>query len=410
MKPLYPRMTTLMGALDHIPGARRGEPFPEGDGPGDHLAEEIRRSQTNPDLSALDAADLGDPRAEFEEEALQSGEPPAPLFWFPDGVDAEEVVRRLAGAYGDEYQRLALVKGIDAFAWYVGFHQRMYQWGIYVPVTGVAAYAVQALASADISWEERLNVALRTILAHERFHFATDVGVAQLELALQRAISWPARDNAPAFAEVRLLEEQLATAAQLRAMRFARDAAARRAFRHLRDHSRRLPPGYRDGYALVARRHEFENRMLDHAQKVWEAALAAPPAYGLELHHLYPAFRPYELARCPVHVLLDQARFGLGQLPFFLISKIEVDEESDAFLRKLGKLPAHARKKWDKTRRLLAQSTNVPGLDFKPWAPGGKDCFSVRVDRTLRAHLRFDAAVPKWMADSIGFHTEMGHG
>ena len=122
----------------------------------------------------------------------KSLEPSSPLFWFPDGVDVEGVVRQLAGADGEEYKRQSFVRGIDAFAWYMGFHQRMYQWGVYVPVTGVAAYVMQAMSKTDIPWEEKLNVALRTILAHERFHFAADVGVAQFELALQRPIYWPA--------------------------------------------------------------------------------------------------------------------------------------------------------------------------------------------------------------------------
>jgi len=107
---------------------------------------------------------------------------------------------------------------------------------------------------------------------------------------------------------------------------------------------------------------------------------------------------------------MDQARYGLGNLPFFLISTVEIAEESAEFLKKLRKLPSYAQKKWDKTRNLLAHSTSTPGLDFKPWPPGGRDCFSVRVDRTLRAHLRFDSSLTRWFAESIGFHTEMGHG
>lgn len=407
MKPLYPRLTTLIDGLEAM-GARRGDPYPEGDGPGGQLAEEIRRAQDDLRRQSPDSSVAPQFGPDDEEGGL--ADPAAPIFWFPDGVDAEDVVRQLAGANGQEYRRLALLRGLDAHAWYMTFHQRMYQWGIYAPVTGVAAYAVHALSVTDIPWEAKLNVALRAILAHERFHFAADVGIAQVELALQRPIAWPARDNAPAWAQVVLIEEQLATAAQLRSIRFARDAAARASFHDLRAHSQALPPGYRDGHQLVARRHDFEGRMLDHAQAVWEAALGAPPAYGVELQHLYPAFRPYELGRCPVHVLFDQARYGLGHLPFFLISTVDVTEESPDFVKKLRKLPTYARTKWDKTRRLLAQSTSVPGLDFKPWPPGGKDCFSVRVDKTLRAHLRFDSALARWLAESIGFHGEMGHG
>lgn len=407
MKPIYPRLTTLITSLDAIPGARRGDAYPEGDGPGGQLAEQIQWFQEKPEIEVLDSSILP---ADDSDRATEQATAGTPVFWFPDEADSNDVLRQLAGANGKEYERLSLVRGLDAFGWYMGFHQRQYQWGIYVPVTGVAAYAMQALAGVDISGEQKLNIAMRSILAHERFHFAADVGVAQLELALQRPIYWPARDNSNAWSQILLLEEQLATAAQLRDLRFARDSASRAASKGVTEHSRLLPPGYRDGYKLVGSRHDLEARMLDHGQALWEAALGAPPAYGLEMHHLYPAFRTYELARCPVHVLMDQARYGLGNLPFFLICSVEIAEESTEFLKKLRKLPSHARKKWDKTRNLLAQSTSIPGLDFKPWPPGGRDCFSVRVDRTLRAHLRFDSSLTRWLAESIGFHTEMGHG
>ncbi len=410
MKPVYPRLKTMLGALEAIPGAVSGEPFTEGDSPGPELAEEIRRAQDRISNEKDSEASGLAPLDELEDDVSDSGEVPSPVLWFPDGVDEETAVRELAGAAGGEYQRLALLKGVDAFAWYLSFHQRAYQWGVYAPVTGVAAYAVQALTEANITWQEKINVALRAILAHERFHFAADVGTAQVELVTQRALYLPARQNGASWPALHLIEEQLATAAQLKAVRYASDVAARLSFQAIRDHSRQLPDGYRDGHRLVARRHDFEGRMLDHAQATWEAATGAPPAYGLELQHLYPAFRPYELARCPVHVLMDQNRYGLGALPLFLIRSVEVSEESTGFLKSMNKLPRYATKKWSKARLLLSQSTSVPGLDFKPWPPGGKDCFSVRVDKTLRAHLRFDPKASRWLADAIGFHGEMGHG
>jgi hypothetical protein len=400
----------MLRALEAIPNAIRGEPFTEADSPGPELAEEIRRAQDRlPGADDIEASGLA-PLDDLEDDISESSEVPSPVLWFPDGVDEESAVRELAGAAGGEYQRLSLLRGVDAFAWYLSFHQRAYQWGIYAPVTGVAAYAVQALSEAGITWQEKINVALRAILAHERFHFAADVGTAQVELAIQRALYLPSRQNVASWPALRLIEEQLATAAQLKAVRYATDRAARCSFQAIRDHSRLMPEGYRDGHRLVARRHDFEGRMLDHAQATWQAATGALPASGLELHHLYPAFRPYELARCPTHVLMDQSRYGLGALPLFLICSVEVSEESTGFLKSMDRLPRYASKKWDKARRLLSQSTSVPGLDFKPWPPGGKDCFSVRVDKTLRAHLRFDPKASRWLADAIGFHGEMGHG
>lgn len=408
MKPIHRTLSTLIDGLDEIEGARRLDLMAERDGPGEYIARRIELAQSRP------ADGYANPglKPDDEAEGDASGDVPnfaEPVFCFPDGVDEEDVVRKLAGAQGDEFKRQALVRGVDAYGWYMTFHQRAVQSGIYVPVEGVAALAVHALSSTPIEWASKLNFSLQFILAHERFHYAADVGIAHIERILGRPMWWPVRESGAA-ADLLILEEQIATAFGLRRIRYSRQLGARQAYRDLVAFTKTLPPGYRDGYKLVESRDELEDKLFGLALFSWNVALDTDPPEGVEFQHLYPAFRQYELNRCPTHVLVDHARVELKDLPFNLIMSVQTLTESSAFVKRLQKLPATVRAKWSKTRRMLAQSVGGAGLDFKPWPPGGQGCFSVRVDRSVRAHLRFTPEKQAWIAESIGDHDAMGHG
>jgi hypothetical protein len=212
----------------------------------------------------------------------------APIFWFPDNVDAEKIVRGLAGANGDEYRRLALVRGVDAYAWYASFHQRAYQWGIYLPITGIAAFADAALRDTRIGWAQKLTFALRVALAHERFHFAADVALASVEATAGRPIWWRVREAGEPLEWLRASEEKIATAIGLRAIRHCRLEGATEAFRDFVAHSKTLPEGYCDAYQLREARRRIEANSLGHLEGAWEIALAERMPKGVEFQHFYP--------------------------------------------------------------------------------------------------------------------------
>ncbi len=408
MRPIHPKLSQLIDGLDQINGARRLELMTERDGPGEYVARRIELAQSRP---ADEYASHGmEPLAEFE--GNEFGDAPnfaEPVFCFPDGVNEEDVVRQLAGAQGDEFKRQALARGIDAYGWYMTFHQKALQMGVYIPIEGVAALAVHALSSTPITWASKLSFSLQFILAHERFHYAADVGIGRIECILEWPMWWPIRESRD-LATMINLEEQLATAFALRRLRYSRELGANKAYRDLVAFTKTLPPGYRVGYKLVNSRADLEDELLRLPMKSWKSAFDTDAQFGAGLHHLYPAFQQHELNRCPTHVLVDQARITLKDLPFHLIMSVQAMTESNAFLKRLQRLPASVRTKWEKTRRLLAESVGFAGLDFKPWPPGGQGCFSVRVDRSIRAHLRFASAEQSWIAESIGAHDELGHG
>jgi hypothetical protein len=83
--------------------------------------------------------------------------------------------------------------------------------------------------------------------------------------------------------------------------------------------------------------------------------------------------------------------------------------ETESFKVQLNRLGPNYQGKWHKTKKKLAQSTRIPGLDFKPWSLRGKGWFSVRVDDGVRAHLRNQGDNHRWYAEEIGRHDAMKH-
>jgi hypothetical protein len=84
--------------------------------------------------------------------------------------------------------------------------------------------------------------------------------------------------------------------------------------------------------------------------------------------------------------------------------------EMPAFQRALSKLDPGLQERWATVKDALAMTTASNGTDFKRWRRGGDDCYSVRVGRNLRAHLRHDRDTSTWFAEEIGSHKAMGHG
>jgi hypothetical protein len=414
MKHIYSTLNLLIRGLDQIDGARRMDLLTEMDGPGEQIAKAIRDSENaiGKIYDSSDAQAISEDPAEFDgfDDDVEESDL-SPVFYFPEGVDEEDAIRKLAGGTGEDYERQVLQRGIDAFGWYVSFHQKRYQWGIYLPLRGAAALADLAMQNTPIIWTEKFRIAYRFILTHERFHFAADLGIASIERMVEKPIWWPIRDLPKDRRDFLLLpEEGLATAASLREARYSKQVSTRKAYLDLGRFVWKLPPGYRDAHHVAKTRYIMESEVLAHAQEAWCLALGSRHPDGVELQHLYPAFRPVELSRCPTHVLGDDQRFELSNLSAYLIESVTISNTEEKFDKKLRQLPMPIQQKWAATKGKLAQSVLRGGLDFKKWPNGGDGCFSVRVDKGYRAHLRLTPSDRSWTAEDIGSHKEMGHG
>jgi hypothetical protein len=84
-----------------------------------------------------------------EEEEHDSSDAPPIVFEIPPAITDAEIEQR----FGDEFEtvkRLQQIKGLDAYGWYVSFHQEGTQYGIHLPLERLLAFAIGPLGNAEI--------------------------------------------------------------------------------------------------------------------------------------------------------------------------------------------------------------------------------------------------------------------
>ena len=335
---------------------------------------------------------------------------------FEIGSEIDDRFPGLGGIEGEKIQQSVLLHGMDALAWYVSFHYPGVQWGVYVPISGIAYLMKHAFSDLSAPLATKAHLAFHSALNHELFHFATDYTVAQAELDHQEPWFVPAKagflSGNPNYC---IEEEQLANAYMLAAFRSMKPALRVRGKQAaLRAFVAKQPKGYRD--ALEVRSRNW-NRLLEnlaerygsHALKsAGHPALWSPPL-GYDWSGRFPIRPRIDWRYCPIHLVDDSARLGLppGWLGFF--SRLSAIQETDGFLKKLEKLSPPIQRAWQRTKQKLGNAI-TGGADFKKWEKGGDDLFSVRVSDNFRAHLQRRKESDDWLAVTIGNHKEMGHG
>lgn len=138
------------------------------------------------------------------------------------------------------------------------------------------------------------------------------------------------------------------------------------------------------------------------------AAWRAPNA--LDALIFYPDLVRIDWTRCPIIIHDDPGLLDLLGISISAFRTVTRVAETPGFVRSLRKLDKRLQKQWQIRKADLARSTALKSLDFKRWEPGGRGCFSVRVDSNFRAHLRYDSSDMTWAAESIDNHKAMGHG
>lgn len=169
------------------------------------------------------------------------------------GPEIEDTIAALGGVAGERIRKSMEVHGMDALGWYSTFHVTGVQWGIYLPISGIAYLMREAFHGLNVSWETKAHLAFHAILNHELFHFATDYAMAQAELALEEPWWAPAkiafRAGSPNYCAQ---EEKLANAYMLKAFRTMKPALRVRGKQQaLRDFTLLQPAGYCDGIQVA---------------------------------------------------------------------------------------------------------------------------------------------------------------
>jgi hypothetical protein len=360
-------------------------------------AHSLRKAPGSDDVSAEEEGSLGaDPLIVAE---------------LPPEVERDEATPLVSTEEAEEIRMRVSVQGTDALGWYVTFHQTAYQWGAYLSADGVRFLADPAhgiFGRLKISPRRRIELACHAILRHELMHFAVDYISSQWEIAAGLRCFWLARqklrDPKLGYAP---LEEELANGYMLRGFRFPSQTLREPgAFGLLKDFVETMPPGYRDGIKAIGKS-AFET-LLELLSCNFEGCLDRPyrTAFpeGFDFLSFYPSLRPIDWRYCTI--LLDAGRQAVP-LSLQIITNISAIGESPRFKRSIQRMDNTDRLAWDRVKAKLRVSTQIPGLDFKPWK---QDVFSVRVSDSVRAHLRLIRETGEWVAETIGHHKEMGHG
>ena len=409
MAPLSrPSVFAIRVALEQIPGAIRFDPTPEETAAGRDLGMPVLH------LGGEGFYRVGRLIPSDADEAAAASERPEVIFEVPPKVTDAGVFEALGEGSG-EVARQVQVKGTDALGWYVTFHQRAAQHGVYLPIEGIATLAVGALGPLALPLERRLEIAFHAILRHELFHFEADCMAANWELAIGRDMYWWAADACRELPGYKDLEEALANAYMLRGLRHPgrglRDSKG--SYDALRAFCALQPPGYRDGPRYASSRQYYIDGCRTLSANFEQAGYKTIddweiPRDALDTLIFYPDPFQIDWHRCPILVhdrlgVLDALGIGID---FF--ERIEVIIETESFRKSLSRL--RMEDMWNRTKSKAARNLGLNGLGFQQWPPGGPDCYSINLDSNYRAHLRHDRATASWTAISIGDHKSMGHG
>jgi hypothetical protein len=358
------------------------------------LADEKGGEQVNLDMAAAST--------EIEE-----------IFEFGAEIDQDRLQAAMNGAEGDKIRQAVLEKGVDALGWYVPFHAKGAQWGIYVPMSGIAHIMVDFIWGLNTDLLTKFRIAFRAIHQHELFHFAVEYMAGQWEALTEKPCWNPARGLKDATRGYNLLEEECANAHMMRSFLGGRSSlrvAGRTSA--MRNFVRRQPPGYREGdhkrEALFTKRCELLARR--YVGCIRDSRFQALDAF--ELMRTYPPLFPnLNWTYVPIHILNDGTRIGLPPNLLGLFRSIESVEESDRFARRLATLPIEIGNAWIRLKSRIKNSLALPGIDFKQWERNEDGVvYSVRVSKSYRAHLLRTPSGGPWLALNIGTHKEMGHG
>ena len=261
-------------------------------------------------------------------------EDPASYVEVPPEIERMGAGKFLSEHVGKEIRQKILLHGVDALGWYVTFHQRRYQYGIYIPTTGFLYLATTTFGRLASPVARKAELALHAILRHELMHFAADNMAAQWELAVGKPCWLPAQAMGNSH------EEMLANGYMLRGFRFPSIATRQRgAFAQLENFTRMQPEGYKDGHLMLPRG-EFEDAWchLSYRYACCMDVEFEPPLRGYDHLQLLAGWPRIDWRFCPIHIVHDEQRLDLPAIGISLFDSIARIEETNGFRRQLARM------------------------------------------------------------------------
>jgi hypothetical protein len=316
-----PSVRTIRSELEFITGALKYEPTSEDAAEGTSPATEIFRIDSSEDIGSFDNS-VGPASDNDERRQLDA---PSVIFEVPPSLTDADIKSILGDEIG-RLKRLQQIRGTDALGWYVTFHQRTAQHGIFLTAEGLLQFAGRALAALPLPPARMIEIAFHAILRHELFHFATDCMVANWELSLGIPVFWPAKKRlGKPYIE---LEEALANAYMLRGFRYPSRSLgdSRGALKAITSFCADQPPGYCDGPSYANSRGDYIGGCQDLSALFQMAATRDDawkvPQPALDTVIFYPDVVRIDWRRCTI---LFHDRLGLFKTLGIKLSFFEVD-------------------------------------------------------------------------------------
>ena len=239
---------------------------------------------------------------------------PEEIFEYGAEIDADEMVSALGGEKGNELKKAVLAAGHSELGWYLTFHARNLNPGIYIPVSSIFYLIREYFKFLPTDPWTMFKLAFRAIHQHELFHFGIDYMSAQWEAITSTACRLPARKL---LTNTKLgynpLEEDLANTHMLYSFRWAnKPLNVRGKTEALKKFVKTSGPGYRDALNNT-KISDFERKCTilasDH--------ICCIPDYdynylnAINVLDMFPRFPRLDWRYCPIHIVHDEKRFNL---------------------------------------------------------------------------------------------------
>lgn len=246
---------------------------------------------------------------------------PEEIFEYGAEIEIDEMVNILGGPKGDELKKAMLVTGQGDLGWYMTFHARNANPGIYIPVSSIYFLVSEYFRYLPIDFWTQFKLAFRAIHQHELFHFGIDYMSAQWEAITSTACWLPAKNllKDPKLG-YNLLEEELANTQMLYSFRWAnKPLNIRGKTAAMKRFVKKSKPGYRNALK--------NTRIADFERKCTILAsdhICCIPEYdykyldAINVLDSFPRFPRLDWRYCPIHIVHDEKRFNLPTVWFDL--------------------------------------------------------------------------------------------
>jgi hypothetical protein len=329
------------------------------------------------------------------------------IFEYGAEIDTDLFDNVMGGDAGNEIKTSLMVKGVDALAFYVPFHVRGGQWGIYIPVSSIAYMMTNVFKNIDAAPIDLMRMSIRAMHQHELFHFAVEYAFSQCELLTEKSVykELITKMNDPQLG-YRGIEEGLANANMIRSF-WGRSVKGKTAA--LKSFVKMQPAGYNTAHEFT-NRNIYERRCSDYISMYYHFITGIKTDIGIDGYNLLPP-HPIDWSFCPVHIINDDIRLNFDPSLIDFFAYVNQLHESEKFKKQLKKLSSQIQQMWTRTKTKLAHDATASGLDFKQWEKNQDSViYSVRVNRNFRAHLEYKRIQKYWLCLNIGDHKSMGHG